>query len=107
VLAAAGALLMNAQSTRSAGEATCKFIEWGHSYITVERASETWTYQLTALGPKWRNRPYGYQAPGQLACENCSSTGKAWNGLYHLDVARSEQPTEAEDRAQRRKEAFG
>jgi hypothetical protein len=85
-----------------AQDQACKFAEWGYSYYRVEQGGETWTYLLAASGPKWRNIPYGYHAPGALT----SSAGETW-GLYYFDERLDLRPATAAERAERRKEWFG
>ena len=99
------ALFGMAQGTAQAENAACKFAEWGYSYFRVEQQGETWTYLLTAAGPKWRNIPYGYHAPGYLVCESCSD--REWGGLYYFGDKADLQPATAAERAERRKEWFG
>jgi hypothetical protein len=111
-LLCAAALLAIVQGAALAHDSACKFAEWGFGHVKVEQQSETstsdiWTYVLTASGPNWRNRPYGYHAPGQLVCEDCAS-GKSWHGLYHFHTAElASQPATAAERAAQRKEWFG
>jgi hypothetical protein len=94
-----------AQGAAQAENGACKFAEWGYSYVRVEQQGETWTYLLTAGGPSWRNSPYGYHAPGYLACASCSERG--WGGLYYFSDKADLQPATAAERAERRKESVG
>src|SRR5262245_15515449 len=81
--------------------------EWGYSYYRIEQQGEAWTYLLTVSGSNWRNKPYGYHAPGYLVCESCSSAGKGWGGLYHFSDQAKSQPATAAERAELRKEWVG
>jgi len=106
-LVCAAALLATVQGGALAQDRACKLAEWGFGYVRVEQQNETSTYILTASGPNWRNRPYGYHAPGQLVCEACAS-GKPWHGLYDFHTAElASQPATAAERAAQRKEWFG
>jgi hypothetical protein len=78
-----------------AQDKTCKFAEMGYSYYRIEQQGEAWTYLLTSSGPHWRNKPYGYHAPGFLDCESCSSAGKGWAGVYDFDDHATEIRTKA------------
>src|SRR5262245_4902144 len=81
--------------------------EWGYSYYRIEQQGEAWTYLLTVSGSNWRNKPYGYHAPGYLVCESCSSAGKGWGGLYHFSDQAKSQPATAAERAELRNEWVG
>jgi hypothetical protein len=85
----------------------CRFSEWGYSYYSVEQQGEAWTYLLTASGPNWLNKPYGYHAPGFLVCDKCASAGNAWGGVYDFSARVDLRPPTAAERAQRRKEWIG
>jgi hypothetical protein len=106
-LLCAAALFGMAQGPARAEDHACKFAEWGYSYYRIEQQGEAWTYLLTASGPNWRNKPYGYHAPGFLVCESCSLAGKVWGGLYHFSDQAELRPATAAERAEMRKELVG
>ena len=103
-LLCAAALLGMAQEAAWPQDRACTFAEWGYSYYRIEQQGETWTYVLTASGPNWRNRPYGYHAPGHLGCESCSSASTGVGGLYHFSDQADLRSATAAERAQRRTE---
>jgi hypothetical protein len=75
--------------------------------IGSSNRGEAWTYLLTASGPNWLNKPYGYHAPGFLVCDKCASAGNAWGGVYDFSARVDLRPPTAAERAQRRKEWIG
>lgn len=107
------AFLGLAQGVARAEDDACKLAEWGYSYARVEQRGDMWTYLLT-VGPNWRTHPFGYHAPGYLACENCLSVSIWAGGLFHfvseatLNANPSVRaPATAAARAERRRESFG
>jgi hypothetical protein len=106
-LVCAAALFGIVQGPLHAEHDACKFSEWGYSYYRVEQQGEAWTYLLTASGPNWLNKLYGYHAPGFLVCDKCASAGNAWGGVYDFSARADLRPPTAAERAQRRKEWIG
>jgi hypothetical protein len=108
------ALLALTQTGADAKERLCKFVEWGHSYIKVEESGKVRMYLLEVTGRHWRNSPFGYHAPGHLACENCPPNAIQAVGLYHFVVEGDlksnpdyKHAINAAERAERRSETFG
>jgi len=108
------ALLALMHGPARAESRSCKFVEWGYSYIKVERDGKIVMYLLELAGSKWRNVPYGRHGPGYLVCEQCSPNGISAGGLYHFLVQEHvvsnstyKHPTNLAERVTRRSETWG
>ncbi len=103
-------LLAGSSQVRAAETRECTSAEWGFGYFKVEEGGEVWTYAVRVSGPDWEHSPYGWHAPGLLACKSCFS-----HGLYHFASSvvpppgggEYKRPETAAERVDRRSEDFG